>query len=191
MSSTDQIERVFRHRRAEQLEAVGKARTHAGGVEVSLHLAFGIDPAWAPLDSERANRSLGIAETQLLRRLNRRLELPMWRDATYDGLIRELLAQEVLVSRDSIPVRLPPDRFDFAEAQGEQWIDWIKRSGVDVVGDVEDLRPRRPAPDGVGDEASGLRQAGRRSNQSKAGVPRVAYMPTTRPVKPPATSVVR
>ena len=109
--------------------------------------AFGIDPAWAPLDSERANRSLGIAETQLLRRLNRRLELPMWRDATYDGLIRELLAQEVLVSRDSIPVRLAPERFDYAEAQGERWIDWIKGSGVDVVGDVEDLRPRRPDPE--------------------------------------------
>jgi hypothetical protein len=109
--------------------------------------AFGIDPEWAPLDSERANRSLGIAETQLLRRLNRRLELPMWRDATYDGLIRELLAQEVLVSRDSIPVRLSPDRFDHAEAQAELWIDWIKGSGVDVVGDVEDLRPRRPDPE--------------------------------------------
>ena len=82
--------------------------------------AFGIDPEWAPLDSERANRSLGIAETQLVRRLNRRLELPMWRDATYDALIRELLAQDVLASRDSIPVRLPPDRFDFAETQAER-----------------------------------------------------------------------
>ena len=36
--------------------------------------AFGIDPAWAPLDSERANRSLGIAETQVLRRLNRGID---------------------------------------------------------------------------------------------------------------------
>ena len=42
----------------------------------------------------------------------------MWRDATYDALIRELLAQDVLASRDSVPVRLPPDRFDFAEAAG-------------------------------------------------------------------------
>ena len=109
--------------------------------------AFAIDPAWAPLDSERANRSLGIAETQLVRRLNRRLELPMWRDATYDALIRELLAQDVLAARDSIPVRLPPDRFDFAEAQAEVWIDWIKRTGLDVVGDAEDLRPVRPHPD--------------------------------------------
>lgn len=109
--------------------------------------AFGIDPAWAPLDSERQNRSLGIAETQLVRRLNRRLELPVWRDATYDALIRELLAQQVLVGRDSIPVRLPPDRYDFANTQADLWIDWIKGSGVDVIGDVEDLRPRMPAPD--------------------------------------------
>lgn len=109
--------------------------------------AFGIDPAWAPLDSERANRSLGIAETQLVRRLNRRLELPMWRDATYDTLIRELLAQDVLASRDSIPVRLPPDRFDYAETQSEVWIDWLKTSGVDVVGEADDLRPVRPNPD--------------------------------------------
>jgi hypothetical protein len=109
--------------------------------------AFGIDPAWAPLDSERDNRSLGIAETSLLRKLNRRLELGVWRDPAYDALIRELLAQQVLVSRKAVPVRLPPDRYDFAEQQADLWIEWIKGSGVDVVGDVEDLRPRRPAED--------------------------------------------
>ena len=109
--------------------------------------AFGIDPSWAPLDSERDNRSLGIAETSLLRRLNRRLELGVWRDPVYDALIRELLAQEVLVARDTIPVRLPPDRYEFAERQAELWIEWIKGSGVDVIGDPEDLRPRRPGPD--------------------------------------------
>lgn len=109
--------------------------------------AFGIDPAWAPLDSERDNRSLGMAETSLLRHLNRRLELGVWRDPVYDALVRELLAQEVLVSRNSAPVRLSPDRYGFAEEQAELWIDWIKGSGVDVIGDVEDLRPRRPGPD--------------------------------------------
>lgn len=107
--------------------------------------AFRVDPDWAPLDSERDNRSLGIAETSLLRKLNRRLELGVRRDPVYDSLIREQLAQEVLVSREAIPVRLPPDRYDFAEQQGERWIEWIKGSGVDVIGDVEDLRPRRPA----------------------------------------------
>lgn len=109
--------------------------------------AFSIDPAWAPKDSERANRSLGIAETQLIRRLNRRLELTVRREQTYDALIRELLAQRELVSRESIPVRLPPARFDWAEQQADLWIDWLKGSGVHVVGDIDDLRPRRPAPD--------------------------------------------
>ncbi len=109
--------------------------------------AFGIDPAWAPLDSERDNRSLGIAETSLLRKLNRRLELGVHRDPVYDNLIRELLAQEVLVARDAWPVRLPPERYDLAEQQGERWIEWIRGSGVDVVGDLDDLRPRRPAAD--------------------------------------------
>jgi hypothetical protein len=109
--------------------------------------AFSIDAAWAPKDSERANRSLGIAETQLIRRLNRRLELTVRREQTYDALIRELLAQRELVSRESIPVRLPPGRYDWAEEQADLWIDWLKGSGVHVVGDTDDLRPRRPVDD--------------------------------------------
>lgn len=109
--------------------------------------AFGIDPEWAPKDSERANRSLGIAETQLIRRLNRRLDLGLRREAVYDDLIREMLAQRELVNRRTVPVRLPPDRHDWAEEQAGLWIDWLQGSGVHVVGDVEDLRPRRPAPD--------------------------------------------
>jgi hypothetical protein len=109
--------------------------------------AFDVDPAWAPLDSERANRSLGIAETQLVRRLNRRMGRAARREAPYDELVREFLAQGELADRGSPPVRLPPDRFDWAEAQAEQWIEWLEGSGVHVVGDVDDLRPRRPAPD--------------------------------------------
>ena len=109
--------------------------------------AFSVDPAWAPKDSERANRSLGIAETQLIRRLNRRLELTIRREQTYDALIRELLAQRELVSRTAIPVRLPPGRYAWAEEQADLWIDWLKGSGVHVVGDIDDLRPRRPPED--------------------------------------------
>ncbi|WP_101523028.1 hypothetical protein [Nocardioides houyundeii] len=109
--------------------------------------AFGIDPSWAPLDSERSNPSLGVAETMLIRKLNRRLELGVRREATYDALIREMLAEGELVNRPSVPVTLPPEHYDWAEDQAELWIDWIQGSGVNVVGDVADLRPRRPAPD--------------------------------------------
>ncbi len=52
---------------------------------------FGIDPAWAPLDSERANASLGIAETELLRRLNRKIDRRTRRSAAHDDLLRRML----------------------------------------------------------------------------------------------------
>ena len=61
--------------------------------------AFGIDPAWAPRDSDRANASLGSAETQVLRRLNQRIDRATRREAAYDELIREMLAQDQLVRR--------------------------------------------------------------------------------------------
>ena len=107
--------------------------------------AAGVDPAWAPQDSDRANRSLGIAETQVVRQLNRRIKRATRREAEYDALIRQMLAQDQLVRRSSPPVRLPPERFDWAEGEAQRWIDWIRTSGVDVVGDLEDLRPVRPA----------------------------------------------
>jgi hypothetical protein len=108
--------------------------------------AFGIDPAWAPLDSERANRSLGVAETALIRRLNRRMDRSVRREATYDKLVREVLAQQGLADRDTAPVRLSPERYEWAEEQAELWVDWLEGSDVDIVGDVADLRPVRPDP---------------------------------------------
>ena len=109
--------------------------------------AFGIDPAWAPLESDRLNTSLGVAETKVIRQLNRRMDRATRREAEYDELIRELLAQDRLVYRGSAPVRLPPGRFAWATEQAEQWIEWVKRSGIHVVGDLDELRPLPPAPD--------------------------------------------
>ncbi|WP_166135349.1 hypothetical protein [Nocardioides ochotonae] len=107
--------------------------------------AFGIDPSWAPRDPEQRNESLGIAETQVLRRINKRMGLTTRREYEHDRLVRELVAQENFVHRESQPVRLGPQHFDWVEQASERWIEWIEASGVDVVGDVDDLRPVRPA----------------------------------------------
>jgi hypothetical protein len=109
--------------------------------------AFGVDPAWGPRESERTNPSLGVAETQLLRKLNRRMDRVTRRQSSYDDLIRGMLAQDELLGRKSEPVRLPPEMYPWAELQSERWIEWIEASGVDVVGDVEDLRPVPPPED--------------------------------------------
>jgi hypothetical protein len=110
--------------------------------------AFGIDPSWAPVDSERANRSLGMAETQLLRRLNRGVERTARQQGRYDDLIRDLLMDDQLGGRESGLVRLPPELFPWAEEQGERWVEWIEQSGVHLVGDLAELRPLAP-PEGT------------------------------------------
>jgi hypothetical protein len=108
---------------------------------------LGIDPAWAPRDSDRLNQSLGVAETQVIRKLNRRMDRATRREATYDELIREMLAQNELVGRVSDPVRMPPRLQPWAEAETARWVEWVEQSGVDVVGDLGDLRPL-PPPEG-------------------------------------------
>jgi hypothetical protein len=106
-----------------------------------------IDPAWAPEHSHRANESLGVAEAAVLRGLNKRLDRQTRREAPYDALIREMLAEQALVGRESRRIVLPPDDFDWVEERTGRWLEWIEQSGIDVVGDLDDLRPVRPAPD--------------------------------------------
>jgi hypothetical protein len=109
--------------------------------------ALEIDPTWAPRESQRTNRSMGAAETEVIRLLNRRMDKTMRREARFDELIREILAQRHLAHRDSTSVRLPPARFDWVAQQSQEWIDYLRTSGVRVIGDLDDLRPERPEAD--------------------------------------------
>lgn len=109
--------------------------------------ASGLEPGWAPAESTRANESLGIAETTVLRQLNKRLDRKTRRESAYDGLIRQMLAEEALVRSKSPRIALPPTAYDWVEELSHQWLEWIEQARVDVVGDVADLIPTRPAAD--------------------------------------------
>jgi hypothetical protein len=112
--------------------------------------AVGIDPAWAPEDSARRNPSIGTAESTLLRRLNARVKAAGLPSDQYRALVRQLVVHETLAERSSMqPVTLPPDAYDWAEEVAQGWIEWAKDAGVDVVGDLDELRPVRPAPGAV------------------------------------------
>ncbi|WP_372735648.1 hypothetical protein [Nocardioides sp.] len=78
--------------------------------------AVGIDPAWAPRDSSRLNRSMGMAETQLLRRLNVELNTtPRGADNEHTHVVRGLLAEQLLASREDVrPVLMPESMYDWA-----------------------------------------------------------------------------
>ena len=58
-----------------------------------------------------------------------------------------MLAEEELVRGDSPRITLPPDDYDWVEERSHQWLEWVEQAGVDVVGDVADLMPARPAAD--------------------------------------------
>jgi hypothetical protein len=108
--------------------------------------AFDIDPAWAPEQSDRENVSIGAAETTLIRRLNRRLKEAGLPSEEYRRLVRELVVHQTLAQRPNMAkVTLPPAAFPWAEEVAEEWIEWVVGSGIDVIGDVQDLRPVAPA----------------------------------------------
>jgi hypothetical protein len=106
-----------------------------------------IESTWAPEESTRANESLGVAETAVLRQLNKRLDRKTRREAAYDELIRSMLAEETLVNSSSPRITLPPDAYEWVEDRAHQWVEWVEQAGIDVVGDVADLVPARPAAD--------------------------------------------
>jgi hypothetical protein len=110
--------------------------------------AFGIDPGWARAESERRNPSMGIAETALIRRLNRRLTDRGFTDEQHGMFVRERLVHQHLANRQGPKATLPPELYPWAAEVAESWIEWVEGSGIDVIGDVADLRPT-PPPDGA------------------------------------------
>ncbi len=116
----------------------------------------GLDPArYADLGG-RSNRSMGVAETELVRRMNRQLRrMP---SESYDPLVRRFLAEQALGNRSS-RLMLPPHRMDWAVAWSEELVAAIEARGYDVVGDLAELLPRRDdhaayvSPTSLGDAA--------------------------------------
>jgi hypothetical protein len=88
----------------------------------------------------RSNVSMGVVETELVRRMNRHLHRMTMHD--YDPLVRKVLAEKILGNR-SARLTLPPDRFDAVSARSKQLITELRTRGYHVVGDLEDLMPQQ------------------------------------------------
>jgi hypothetical protein len=131
--------------------------------------------------SAEPNHSLGLAEAQLLRRLN--LALP--RDLSwelYELTVREQVI-DVLARRSGGTRRatLPPDQLPWVTEQAKRMVADLAEAEYQVVGDLDDLLPTAvppgPDPDAVSDaelldvalEAAGdlVRRYGRRITQAQ------------------------
>jgi len=99
----------------------------------------GLDPDRYSLEVRRSNPSLGRAEAEVVRRLNklvRGVQPPH-----YDALVRLRLTNKTLTGQGGRLV-LPDGRMPWVRKRSEELIDALASSGYDVVGDLDDLMPR-------------------------------------------------
>ena len=109
--------------------------------------AFGLGGLDLELGSERANPSLGVPETTLVRRINRAVNADL-QPADYRPLVRELLAHQTLSRRSSSPrLSVPPALLPWVQDVEAAWCAEIAERGYDVVGDLADLRGAGAAGD--------------------------------------------
>jgi hypothetical protein len=116
---------------------------------------IGIDPDRADLTTARPNASLGLAETEMLRRLNGTLSGDVGK-FFYAVHVKEHLAHGYLAERPaSRRPQLPEEYRDWAVARCQVVIDNLRESGYHIVGSLDELRPRAPG----GGEAGGATDA--------------------------------
>lgn len=106
---------------------------------------IGSDPTTWTADVERVNESLGVAEAELLRRLN-----PLVTDVVahqpYERFVKFGLARDVLSRRaGQRRVALPADQLGWVREQSRDQVARLLRRGYHVVGDLDDLLPSAPA----------------------------------------------
>src|ERR1700722_15312887 len=108
-----------------------------------------VDPGGVDLSRARANTSLGLPEIEFLRRLNQALpaEVPDW---FYMWTVKEGVAHRALAARPRQGrLVLPPGREAWAKERAEILISGLASAGYDVIGDLEELRPRPPREPGL------------------------------------------
>ncbi len=116
-----------------------------------------IDPASCETDVPQAsNRSLGVIEASLLRRMNPVLAAKLdW--PTYQRWVTNFLARSAFAARDGlIPITLPASEQDWVLERSKRFVVDLNDAGYHVVGDLAEILPAFPAatsrhPDDVSD----------------------------------------
>jgi hypothetical protein len=144
---------------------------------------IGLDADRYDLDVPRINESLGLAEAELVRRINVRLDGQLaWPD--YEAVVKHDLAEGRLAHRrDSPRATLSPRQHSWAVETSKRFAAGLEAAGYHVVGDLADLVPagtgspdrqtRIPDPDAVIDAAAdALAQGLVERAAQRAGSPR-------------------
>ena len=100
-----------------------------------------LDPGVFDTEASRSNTSLGVEQSELLRRVNAglgdRLPIP----GPYPAVVKDVLAHRVLTARRGTPLRLTPEDVTFAVEESRAIASRIQDMGVHVVGDLREIVP--------------------------------------------------
>ena len=108
---------------------------------------LGLDARALAPETTRANPSLGVPETVLVRRVNQRVNHGVLGGDDYRRFVRELLAHRTLSARTGSPrLGLPDDVRRWAVELSGAWIEELAARGYHVVGSLDELRPDAGAP---------------------------------------------
>jgi hypothetical protein len=101
---------------------------------------IGVEPSLVETDVPTSNVSLGVAEAELLRRLNpglrRRMDWP-----SHQHLVKGLLTERLAARRGSVRLSVPQQRRAWVRDRAEQMVEGLAKGGYDVVGSLDELRP--------------------------------------------------
>lgn len=111
--------------------------------------AVGFDPRGFVPSESIANRSLGAAEVEVLRRFNLKEGLELSEHA-YHLFARNRLIRG-LESRvgGAPPLSLTDRDYPWVRALAEQWVEHLANTGYRVVGDLQELLPQEPSPEAI------------------------------------------
>lgn len=102
---------------------------------------LGLDPQAYDTSGIRQNTSMGLVETEFMRRFNGATRGTL--SVEHGPVLNRVLGQEILGARPGRqPILLPARHAAWAVARGEQLVRELDRAGYDVVGDLGELVPR-------------------------------------------------
>jgi hypothetical protein len=103
---------------------------------------FSVDPSGLRSTERRQNEALGIAEVEVMRRLQALVPAEE-RDLQMSRLIKGAIARNA-IARSGPGERfvLPPDLHEWAMARSIETVEILRERGYDVIGDLSDLTPR-------------------------------------------------
>ena len=115
----------------------------------------GFDPEAMTREPRWNNETVGLAATEVIRRVNERLDGRL-NQREHDKVMKMTVVPELAKQVQRARFALPEEHLAWATARADTWIAELSARGYHVVGDLEELRPERRSearrPDDATDE---------------------------------------